>query len=176
MTKLNEGNRRYLESHFAADEYEADRPAWPELSTTRKDRERIGPAAGELLTVYRACDRGKAFGADGLPKEAYEESPEALNDFLEIVEASIFQEQVCDWMMMVMFVLLYKGKGDVNDPSRHRAIGLMTFVLKVWEGWLTMTRLKPLIANLVPQTQTAYQKGKHGVSNILWIRSAIDQT
>ena len=174
MTKLNEGNRRYLESHFAADEYEADRPAWPELSTTRKDRERIGPAAGELLTVYRACDRGKAFGADGLPKEAYEESPEALNDFLEIVEASIFQEQVCDWMMMVMFVLLYKGKGDVNDPSRHRAIGLMTFVLKVWEGWLTMTRLKPLIANLVPQTQTAYQKGKHGVSNILWIRSAID--
>ena len=26
-----------------------------------------------------------------------------------------------------------------------------------------MTRLKPLIANLVPQTQTAYQKGKHGV-------------
>ena len=41
----------------------------------------------------------KAFGADGLPKEAFEESPGALDDFLEIVEASIFQEQVCDWMI-----------------------------------------------------------------------------
>ena len=173
--KLTESNRDYLEQHFAADEFEPDRPAWPVLSTTKEDRRDIGPSRDELLTVWEACSLGRAFGADQIPKEATAASPDCLEDFLRVVGASIFQEDVSPGMMLVMFVLLYKGKGDVNDKSRHRAIGLMTLVLKVWEGWITMTRLKPMLSECVPATQTAYQSGINGATNVLWVSSTVSQ-
>ena len=172
---LTESNRDYLKQHFAADEFEPGRPEWPELSTTKEDRLDIGPSRDELMTVWEACSLGRAFGADQIPKEATAASPDCLEDFLRVVGASIFQEDVSSGMMLVMFVLLYKGKGDVNDKSRHRAIGLMTLVLKVWEGWITMTRLKPLLSDCVPATQTAYQSGINGATNVLWVSSTVSQ-
>ena len=97
--KLAEGGRDYLEQHFAADDFEADRPAWPPLKTTREERREIGPTEEELRVVWRACSEQKAFGVDGIPKEATTASDACLDDLLRLVGASIFQEDVrlsCD--------------------------------------------------------------------------------
>ena len=100
------------------------------LSTTKEDRRDIGPSRDELLTVWEACSLGRAFGADQIPKEATAASPDCLGDFLRVVGASIFQEDVSSGMMLVMFVLLEailslvtvekKGKVEKHTDCRQR--------------------------------------------------------
>jgi hypothetical protein len=115
----------------------------------------------------------KAAGADDITREALDACPAALDDFLRLVTACIHKEEFPPSAMLVIFVMLYKGKGDVNDMSRHRAIGLQTLVLKVAAGWLTMTRFKVLYGNYVQLTQTAYQKSKSFESNLMWVTQCI---
>ena len=43
VAKLCEGYHSYLERHFAADEFEEDRPVWSKLKTSWDDRKQIGP-------------------------------------------------------------------------------------------------------------------------------------
>ena len=40
---LSRGYRDYLEQHFAADEFEHDRPEWAELETSTEDLQQQGP-------------------------------------------------------------------------------------------------------------------------------------
>jgi hypothetical protein len=119
---LSRGYRDYLEQHFAADEFEHDRPEWAELETSTEDLQQQGPTDKELRVVWGALKSGKAAGADDCPREAYETASEALDDFLYLVAACIHQQRFPPMVALVMFVLLYKGSGDICDLARHRAI------------------------------------------------------
>ena len=65
---LSEGYRSYLERHFAADEYEPDRPRWSELNTSPEDLQKIGPTDKELRLVWKSMPRGKAAGGDDVAR------------------------------------------------------------------------------------------------------------
>ena len=117
--------------------------------------------------------RGKAGGADDVTREAIDSCPEALDDLLHLTAACIQQGKFPPTVALVLFVLIYKGTGDINDLSRSRAIGLQTLVLKMACGWLTLTRLSPLIATNLPRTQTAYQRHLSVESNIMWATQVI---
>ena len=170
---LSEGYRSYLEQHFAADEFEDDRPPWSELDTSLEDLQSVGATDKELRLVWKSMPRGKAGGADDVTREAIDSCPEALDDLLHLTAACIQQGKFPPTVALVLFVLIYKGTGDINDLSRSRAIGLQTLVLKMACGWLTLTRLSPLIATNLPRTQTAYQRHLSVESNIMWATQVI---
>ena len=108
---LSRGYRDYLEQHFAADEFENDRPEWAELETSTEDLQQQGPTDKELRVVWGALKSGKAAGADDCPREAYETASEALDDFLYLVAACIHQQRFPPMVALVMFVLLHKAAG-----------------------------------------------------------------
>ena len=89
--------------------------------------------------------RGKAAGGDDVTREAVDACAEALDDLLHLTAACLQQGKFPPTVALVLFLLIYKGSGDINDLSRSRAIGLQTLVLKIACGWLTLTRLSPLV-------------------------------
>jgi hypothetical protein len=133
-----------LERHFAADRFEDDRPAWSDLESSKEEQLAIGPTDKELRVVWASTPSGKAAGADDITCEALDDAcPAALNHFLRLVTACIHKKEFPPSVMLVIFVMIYKCKGDVN-------------------AWVN--KLLPLFHHLVPPRQTL---GEDKLSQVL---------
>lgn len=64
-----------------------------------------------------------------------------------------------------MFVLLYKGTGDINDLSRSRAIGLQTLILKML---LIRTPLPMRITSKMISEYAAFAAYQPHTARLMW--------
>ena len=173
VDKLNAAFRQYLSDHFTADEYEPERREWADIGSV-ESRAGDVPTEEQLDAVWKSCPWSKAGGVDDLPKEAVDVCASIKQDVFKLVCAMWVTEVVPHSVVVVVFVMLHKGKGKkVDSLKSYRPIGLETLVLKVLEGLLTL-RLAPVLA-LLPVTQVAYQAGKSTIDNIMWIRCTIQR-
>eukprot|EP01043_Picozoa_sp_COSAG02_P058271 COSAG02_NODE_7223_length_3110_cov_23.307539_3_plen_144_part_00 len=94
-------------------------------------------------------------------------------DIFKLTKAMWCVEEVPHSVAVVILCMIYKGKGKTRDDLKnYRPIGLETTVLKMLEGYLTL-RLKHIIDDAVPVTQTAYQSGMSTMNNVIWVRCTI---
>jgi hypothetical protein len=73
-----------------------------------------------------------------------------------------------------MLHLIYKGKGDKQDPANYRGISLLSTLLKVYTGVLAR-RLNKWIEKrgAISECQMGFRKGRT-VDNIFILRTKID--
>jgi hypothetical protein len=75
-----------------------------------------------------------------------------------------------------MLHMIYKGKGDKQDPAHYRIISLLSVLSKVYTGVL-VRRLNEWMEKrgVISECQMGFRKGRRTVDNIFILRTIIDK-
>ena len=76
------------------------------------------------------------------------------------------------WRISTLKVL-YKGKGDTNDPNSYRGIALECTAFKILTGLLT-NRLYDMVQREIPEEQFGFMKGKSTLHAVKCIQEDIE--
>eukprot|EP01051_Picozoa_sp_SAG22_P013866 SAG22_NODE_1610_length_4002_cov_2.012298_2_plen_219_part_00 len=137
----------------------------------------VDSSDGRLDRVLRRMKLNKAVGADEIPIELYEAVLAARTDLYGIVRRIFDGEQIPDRLVVVLFVMLYKGpkKGTVNEFSSYRPIGLLAHAWKLAEA-VFMEELATDTELFLEPTNEGSRSGRGARNNILRLRIFIDMT
>lgn len=118
-------------------------------------------AMSELESAVHSLDHSTAPGATGIGNDILRdlfELPGGPQFFLHLFNACFEGGKLPDLWRQTEIFLLYKGKGDVADPSSYRGIALMESTLKLYEK-LLFNRLMPWAAarDLLPDCQFGFR-------------------
>ncbi len=116
---------------------------------------------GELEVAVKSLDKSTAPGAMGIGNEILIELfqlPGGPQFFLDFFNACFDGGRLPDLWRRTEIFLLYKGKGDIVDPSSYRGIALMESSLKLYEK-LLFNRLMPWSSahGLLPDCQFGFR-------------------
>ena len=85
----------------------------------------------EILKGLAKMSNNKACGIDEIPIEVYKHSPRCKQLLITLLQRVWETEEVPTQFAKAVFVMLYKGKGSSNDPTKYRCIGLLSHAYKV---------------------------------------------
>ena len=73
----------------------------------------------------------KAVGPDGVSSEAIKYSPSVKDTLFQITKSIWDNEELPGGFVQAHFVMLFKGKGSANDPTRYRCVALLNHSYKI---------------------------------------------
>ena len=70
-------------------------------------------------------------GPDTIPGEVFQNCESTARDLYDLLKLIWTREYVPPALVRDSFIMLYKNKGSVNDPSKYRYIGLLPHTYKI---------------------------------------------
>lgn len=103
---------------------------------------------------------GRAAGHDLIFYEHIKESWTTLKEPLSELLNKCLTEGILPhrWRHSILKIL-YKGKGEVNDPNSYRGIALENTLFKIFTG-LVSKRLEKLVEHCIPEEQFGFRTGR----------------
>ena len=120
--------RDFLAGKFKATKREKDRDPLEELGPQLIEDPLTEQA---FVRALQKLKKGKACGPDGIPGEVYSNCEPAARELYRILKMIWTQEYVPPELVRALFVMLFKNKGSMNDPSKYRCIGLLSHSYKI---------------------------------------------
>ena len=161
----------FLEGKFQATKTES----------TRDPLEDLGPQLiADPLTEYafvralQKLKKGKACGPDGIPGEVFCECEQAARELYRILNMIWSREYVPPELVRASFVMLFKNKGSVNDPSKYRCIGLLPHSYKIL-SLILLERIQNECGHYLSDWQAGFRPERGCRDNILLLRVIFDQ-
>jgi hypothetical protein len=145
-----------------------------EMRSLRPGDLRDEPTDKDLDFCLEALKRSKACGADGIPVEVYQLSPNARKMLYDIVKRIWREENVPDGMVEARFVMLYKNKGSSEDVTKYRALCLLNHGYKLLSSYLLKRLLKD-VEHMLPESRASFRKQRGTRDNIYILSRLIDQ-
>ena len=116
----------------------------------------------------------KAVGPDGVPAEAIKYSPAVREALFQIIKIIWDKEELPSDFVQSRFVMLFKGKGSANDPTRYRRIALFNHSYKILSRIL-LKRLMPNSENFLHDWQAGFRPDRGCRDNITILRTLCEQ-
>jgi Reverse transcriptase (RNA-dependent DNA polymerase) len=117
--------------------------------------------------------KGRSPGADGLPIELIQASPEAIKVMHTIVTEIWKQETMPKEWSEGLMVNIYKGKGSKNAPVSYRPICLLVHAYKAF-AILLLRRMKAEIDARIRTGQEGFRPGRGCSDNLFVLRATIN--
>ena len=116
----------------------------------------------------------KAVGPDGVPSEAIKYSPSVKDTLFQITKSIWDNEELPGGFVQAHFVMLFKGKGSANDPTRYRCIALLNDSYKILLRIL-LKRLMPNSEIFLNDWQAGFRPGRGCRDNITMLRTVCER-
>ena len=84
-----------------------------------------------FVRALQKLKKGKVCGPDDIPGEEFTNSEAVARELFRILRMTWTRKYVPPELVRVSFVMLFKNKGSVNDPSKYRCIGLLPHAYKI---------------------------------------------
>lgn len=124
----------------------------------------------EVQTAIRSAKNKKAAGPDGIYNEMLKESVDLLVEiWTDLFNRCLTTGKTPENWKKSTIKVLYKGKGDTDNPNSYRGIALESNIFKIYSKLLNR-RLTESIDPLIPNQQFGFREGRstlHAVSNLL---------
>jgi hypothetical protein len=120
----------------------------------------------------RKAKTGKYAGNDGYPMEFWKEiiKNEEIGKMITKVMNKIYEtgKLPIAWQTIQLY-LIYKGKGDREDPGNYKCTALLSTLSKIYTGVLAK-RLNDWIENreAISECQMGFRKGQRTTNNIFY--------
>ena len=119
---------QFLEGKFKPTEAELGRDQYEELGPELVKDPLTEQA---FVRALKKLKKGKACGPDGIPAEVFYNCESAATELFNLLHLIWEHEYVPPTLVRASFIMLYKNKGSVNDPSKCRCIGLLPHAYKL---------------------------------------------
>jgi hypothetical protein len=162
---------KFCAEKFACTKAEESRPTAPPLSPARA-RESDVPTDEELWFCLNALAKQKATGHDDVPIEAYRASVQASADLFALIRAIWRLEDVPSDLVLTSLITIYK-KGDSDDYTKYRCIGLLPHAYKVLST-LLLKRMLEEVDWFLPESQAGFRKLRSTRDNIYLLARLMD--
>lgn len=114
----------------------------------------------EVLRCIQDTKNGKAAGRDLIFYEHIKSTiPILMNFWLRLFNFILNHGQIVTTWHMSITKVLFKGKGDINDPNSYRGIALNSTVYKILTK-LVSVRLRDFGKDSIPQQQFGFMEGR----------------
>ena len=147
----------------------------------RDDYKDLGPQLHDdpltweaFLSALTRLKTGKACGPDNIPGEVYKQCDAASLALFKIMYKMWQLEYVPSELVRAAFVILYKEKDSVDDPSKYRCIGLLPHSYKLMSIVL-LDRISKECSSFLSDWQAGFRRHRGCRDNILLLRVLIDQ-
>jgi len=124
----------------------------------------------EVSALFKKLKAGRAPGHDGLPNDVYKAYSHLLVEpFTRFIQQWQENPVLPDEMLRAIVVPFYKGKGEREDLKNWRPVSLVCTDYKLFSLFI-VSRLTPVMKNLVKAGQTSSVPGRSTFDNIHAIR------
>ena len=128
----------------------------------------------EVEKAINKLNDNKSPGPDGLCAEMLKEGGTVLTKALhKLCNLMLYAETLPDEIKQSEIVTIYK-KGDRSDCSNYRPISLLSHIYKVFTI-IIYNRIASTLADALPRTQAAYQKGRGTTEQIMCLQQIIEK-
>ena len=158
-----EGKFKATEAEFARDEYEELGPQLVADPLTEQ----------AFVRALKKLKKGKACGPDCIPGEVYYNCESAARELYELLRLIWEREYVPAALVRASFIMLFKGKGSVNDPSKYRCIGLLPHAYKIL-SLVMLERISKECADFLSDWQAGFRPERGCRDNVLLLRVLFD--
>ena len=125
------------------------------------------------MRALKKLKKGKACGPDGIPAEVYYNCESAARELFELLRLVWEREYVPAALVRASFIMLFKGKGSVNDPSKYRCIGLLPHAYKIL-SLVMLERISKECADFLSDWQAGFRPERGCRDNVLLLRVLFD--
>ena len=126
-----------------------------------------------LVRALRKLKKGKTCGPDGIPGEVYFNCESAARELYDLLSLIWEREFVPAALVRASFIMLYKGKGRVNDLSKYRCIGLLPHAYKIL-SLVMLERISKECAKFLSDWQAGFRPERGCRDNVLLLRVLFD--
>ncbi|CAI5462919.1 unnamed protein product [Closterium sp. Yama58-4] len=127
----------------------------------------------EVKAAFKSLARNKSPGADGLPKELFEEHWDVLgNSFMALVKDFTATAELPDEEKEAVTILLHK-KGDRSQLNNYRPITLLNFSYKILAKVLA-DRIKRVLHLVISPEQYGFIPGRRLADAVALVADIID--
>ena len=126
----------------------------------------------ELESCPRVLHDNNEPGCDGIPIEAYRDSPTAKQELFAIVRLMWQTEAIPPALVRGTFVMLYK-KGPRDNFGNYRAVGLMCHSYKLL-SMLVLHRMHDDVESRLADIQAGFRRERGCRDNVLLLRLLVD--
>ena len=118
--------------------------------------------------------KGKACGPDDIPGEVFCNCEAAARELYDLLKIIWEREYVPPELVRAAFVMLYKNKGNPEDLTKYRCIGLLPHAYKI----LTLVLLERIMhecKDFLPDWQAGFRPERGCRDNVLLLRILFEQ-
>ena len=127
----------------------------------------------EVEQAVKKMKNGKAAGPDKIPMEAWKSLGEEGIDILWDLMQKIFsQEKMTEEWRGSLIILIYKGKGDIQECGNYRGIKFISHTMKIWEK-IIERRLR--VEKTIGDEQFGFMPGRGTVDAIFALRQMMEK-
>ena len=156
----------FLAKKFASPDADIDRPR----ETTVSPEDHLSDV--ELEECLKAMKSGRAPGWDGIPAEAYQQSPTAKSELFRIIHMIWESEFIPPEIVKGIFIMLYKKKNR-DDFSNYRALCLLCHAYKLLSAVIAK-RLHIDLEPILPDSQAGFRPARGTRDNICILKWTIN--
>ena len=169
--KLAEVWQDFLAGKFDVTEAEKHRDAYADLGP-----QLIADPLTEqaFVRALRKLKKGKACGPDKIPGEVYYNCEAAARELYNLLKSIWEHEYVSPELVRVSFIILYKNKDSINDPTKYRCIGLLPHAYKLL-SLVMLERIMTECSAFLADWQAGFRPERGCRDNILLLRVLLDQ-
>jgi len=162
----------FLSKKFAATKTETE---------TRQAMETLVPTQGaepltekEILDGLSRMKSKKATGPDGIPIEVFHNSAVCKQTLVTLIQKIWNDEDVPTEFSEAKFIMVYKNKGEPDDPSKYRCLGLLNHCYKTLSQCM-LARIEAQTEKYLSDWQAGFRKGRGCRDNVLILRTIFDE-
>ena len=162
--------QNFLTGKFKETEAEIDKRAYEAIGEQIND-DPLTKAA--FLRAIKKLKNGKACGPDCIPGEVFKHCDAASTALFQILCKMWELEFVPPKLVRAAFIMLFKNKGSVDDPTKYRCLGLLPHAYKVLSIVL-LERITHECSGFLADWQAGFRPLRGCRDNILLLRVLID--
>ncbi|CAI5474483.1 unnamed protein product [Closterium sp. Yama58-4] len=178
--KKYEGEREVLTaaSEFYSKLFGAKKQEWPmdpakTLDEERRQRLSAPWTEKEVRQAMKELPRGKAPGADGLPKELLEDNWDLLGESVMAFMQEFEKTAVLPSSASTTVTILLHKKGERSDLGNYRPITLLSAIYKIVAKLLT-NRMKKVLPQVISENQFSFIPGRRLADAVKVVADTID--
>ena len=120
--------KQFLSGKFTSSDAEAERDPYEDLGPHLV----TDPLTEEaFVCALQKIKKDKACGPDGIPGEVFVNCEAPARELYRILSMIWKHKYGPSELVHAAFVLLFKNKGNINDPTKYRCIGLLPHAYKI---------------------------------------------
>ena len=169
--KLAQVWQQFLAGKFKATEAESYRDGYEDLGPQLINDPLTEQA---FVRALRRIKKGKACGPDGIPAEVFYNCEAAARELYELLKTIWAHEYVPPELVRASFIMLFKNKGSMDDPTKYRCIGLLPHAYKIL-SLVMLERIMGECSHYLSDWQAGFRPERGCRDNILLLRVLYNQ-